>query len=63
MDRKLKVLMLNGSPREKGNIALAFSEADNSEDPNAFAGYIAAKYNGEFKCIIPKVMEKITSDM
>ena len=28
MDRKLKVLMLNGSPREKGNIALAFSEME-----------------------------------
>lgn len=28
MDKKLKVLMLNGSPREKGNIALAFSEME-----------------------------------
>ena len=28
MDRKLKVLMLNGSPIEKGNIALAFSEME-----------------------------------
>ena len=28
MERKLKVLMLNGSPREKGNIALAFHEME-----------------------------------
>ena len=28
MDKKLKVLMLNGSPREKGNIALAFNERE-----------------------------------
>ncbi len=28
MDRKLKVLMLNGSPRENGNIALAFKEME-----------------------------------
>ena len=28
MDRKLKVLMLNGSPRENGNIALAFGEME-----------------------------------
>ncbi len=28
MDRKLKVLMLNGSPRENGNIALAFREME-----------------------------------
>ncbi len=28
MDRKLKVLMLNGSPRENGNIALAFHEME-----------------------------------
>ena len=28
MDKKLKVLMLNGSPREKGNIALAFHEME-----------------------------------
>lgn len=29
MDKRLKVLMLNGSPRENGNIALAFSEMEN----------------------------------
>ena len=28
MDKKLKVLMLNGSPRENGNIALAFQEME-----------------------------------
>ncbi len=28
MEEKLKVLMLNGSPREKGNIALAFHEME-----------------------------------
>ena len=28
MDKKLKVLMLNGSPRENGNIALAFHEME-----------------------------------
>ncbi len=28
MDKKLKVLMLNGSPRENGNIALAFKEME-----------------------------------
>ena len=28
MERKLKVLMLNGSPRKDGNIALAFSEME-----------------------------------
>ena len=28
MDRKLKVLMLNGSPRKNGNIALAFHEME-----------------------------------
>ncbi len=28
MEKKLKVLMLNGSPREKGNIALAFHEME-----------------------------------
>ena len=37
--------------------------ADNSEDPRAFADYIDAKYNGELSYVIPKVMEKITSDM
>ncbi len=34
MDKKLKVLMLNGSPREKGNIALAFSEMEQVFDEN-----------------------------
>ena len=29
MESKLKVLMLNGSPREKGNVALAFREMEN----------------------------------
>jgi L-ascorbate metabolism protein UlaG (beta-lactamase superfamily) len=33
--------------------------ADNSEDPNAFADYIDAKYHDRLKCRIPKVMEKI----
>ena len=33
--------------------------ADNSGDPNAFAEYIEAKYNGKLKCIIPKVMDRI----
>ncbi|MBP5179621.1 MAG: flavodoxin family protein, partial [Lachnospiraceae bacterium] len=28
MDKKLKVLMLNGSPRENGNIALSFHEME-----------------------------------
>ena len=28
MDKKLKVLMLNGSPRQEGNIALAFKEME-----------------------------------
>lgn len=28
MDKKLKVLMLNGSPRENGNVALAFREME-----------------------------------
>ena len=28
MERTLKVLMLNGSPRKNGNIALAFSEME-----------------------------------
>ncbi len=34
--------------------------ADNSEDPEAFADYLDAKYGGRIKCIIPKVMERIT---
>ena len=34
MDRKLKVLMLNGSPRESGNIALAFREMEQVFDEN-----------------------------
>ena len=34
MDKKLKVLMLNGSPREKGNIALAFSEMEQVFEEN-----------------------------
>ncbi|MCR4692168.1 MAG: MBL fold metallo-hydrolase [Lachnospiraceae bacterium] len=33
--------------------------ADNSADPDAFADYLDAKYDGKIKCIIPKVMEKI----
>ncbi len=33
---------------------------ENSEDPNAFMDYIEAKYNGTLKCIIPKVMDKIS---
>ena len=34
MDKKLKVLMLNGSPRENGNIALAFHEMEQVFDEN-----------------------------
>ena len=34
MDKKLKVLMLNGSPRENGNIALAFSEMEQVFEEN-----------------------------
>lgn len=34
MDRKLKVLMLNGSPRESGNIALAFREMEQVFEEN-----------------------------
>ncbi|OQA26568.1 MAG: 2-amino-4-deoxychorismate dehydrogenase [Firmicutes bacterium ADurb.Bin354] len=34
MDKKLKVLMLNGSPRENGNIALAFQEMEQVFDEN-----------------------------
>lgn len=33
--------------------------ADNSADPNAFAGYLDAKYHDRIVCRIPKVMEKI----
>ena len=34
MDKKLKVLMLNGSPRENGNIALAFKEMERVFEEN-----------------------------
>ena len=34
MDRKFKVLMLNGSPRENGNIALAFHEMEQIFEEN-----------------------------
>jgi len=34
MGKKLKVLMLNGSPRENGNIALAFQEMEQVFDEN-----------------------------
>ena len=34
MDKKLKVLMLNGSPRENGNIALAFHEMEQVFEKN-----------------------------
>ena len=34
MDKKFKVLMLNGSPRENGNIALAFHEMEQVFDEN-----------------------------
>ena len=34
MEKKLKVLMLNGSPRENGNIALAFREMQRVFDEN-----------------------------
>ncbi|MCR5406617.1 MAG: MBL fold metallo-hydrolase, partial [Lachnospiraceae bacterium] len=34
--------------------------ADNSGDPDAFADYLDAKYDGKIDCIIPKVMEEIT---
>lgn len=33
--------------------------ADNSEDPNAFADYIDAKYGGKLKCVLPRVMDEI----
>ena len=33
--------------------------ADNSEDPQAFADYMDAKYPGKTDCIIPEVMKKI----
>lgn len=33
---------------------------DNSADPYEFADYIDAKYQGKIKCMIAKVMEKIT---
>ncbi len=33
--------------------------ADNSGDPDAFADYLAAKYDGKIRCIIPKIMEEI----
>lgn len=34
MEKKLKVLMLNGSPREKGNVALAFHEMEQVFEEN-----------------------------
>ncbi len=34
--------------------------ADNSADPYAFKDYLEAKYKDKIRCIIPKVMEKIT---
>ena len=34
MEKKLKVLMLNGSPRKNGNIALAFSEMEKIFEQN-----------------------------
>ena len=34
MNKKLKVLMLNGSPRKNGNIALAFSEMEKIFEQN-----------------------------
>jgi len=34
MEKKLKVLMLNGSPRKNGNIALAFNEMEKIFDEN-----------------------------
>ena len=34
--------------------------ADNSADPQEFADYLDAKYHGRIRCVIPKVMEKIT---
>ncbi len=33
--------------------------ADNSGDPNAFADYLDAKYEGRIACRIPRVMEEI----
>lgn len=33
--------------------------AHNSEDPRKFADYVDAKYHDRFKCVIPKVMERI----
>ncbi len=34
--------------------------ADNGADPKDFADYLAAKYEGKVKCLIPKIMERIT---
>lgn len=34
VDRKLKALMLNGSPRKNGNIALAFKEMEQVFEEN-----------------------------
>ena len=34
--------------------------AHNSADPEEFKAYLDVKYKGRIKCIIPKVMEKIT---
>ena len=34
--------------------------ADNRGDPDAFADYLDAKYGDKIKCIIPKIMERIT---
>ena len=34
MEKKLKVLMLNGSPRKNGNVALAFSEMEKTFEQN-----------------------------
>ncbi len=34
--------------------------AENSEDPQAFADYLQAKYHDRIRCVIPKVMEAIT---
>lgn len=34
--------------------------AVNGENPEDFADYVDAKYEGKIKCIVPKIMEKIT---
>ena len=50
MEKKLKVLMLNGSPREHGNIALAFQEMEQvfRENGVELVGNAACLQTGRF---------------